>query len=62
MTEAEKIELIKAGISHRHEHYLQVKQLPDLPLKHISNRTGFSVHFVKQCREIAGKNKLHGRN
>lgn len=55
MTDQEKIELIKVGISHRHEHYLQVKQLPDLLLKQISNRTGFSVHFVKQCREIAGK-------
>lgn len=54
MTETEKIALIKSGISHRHEHYLQVRDMPDLPLKTIATRTGFSVHFIKQCREIAG--------
>ena len=54
MNDEEKKALILAGISHRYEQYLEVKPLAELPLQTISNRTGFTVHFIKQCREIAG--------
>ena len=54
MTENKKIALISHGISTRHEHYQRVKELKEKPLNHIEIETGYSRHFITQCRKIAG--------
>lgn len=54
MTDLEKIALIKAGISTRHNYYKRVKELKEKPLNHIENETGYSRHFIVKCRQIAG--------
>lgn len=54
METPEKIAIIKAGISHRHEDYERVKAMANEPLRRIEGETGFSIHFITKCRKIAG--------
>jgi len=54
MTENEKIALVKAGISARHNDYQRVKEIQNKPLNHIETETGYTRHFITKCREIAG--------
>lgn len=54
MTPAERIALIKHGISTRHEDYKRVKEIKEKPLNHIENETGYTRHFITKCRKIAG--------
>ena len=54
MTDHEKIALISAGISARHEDYQRVKEIKEKPLNHIEIQTGYSRHFITKCRKIAG--------
>lgn len=54
MDKNEKIALIKAGISHRHEDYERVKAMANEPLCRIEIETGFSQYFITKCRKIAG--------
>ena len=54
METPEKIALIKAGISHRHEDYKRVKAMQNEPLCRIEIETGYSKHFITKCRKIAG--------
>ena len=54
MESSEKIALIKAGISARHEDYKRVKELKNLPLFDIEIQTGYTRHFITTCRKIAG--------
>lgn len=62
MTDLEKIALIKAGISTRHNDYKRVKEIKEKPLIYIENETGYSRHFITKCRKIAGwKRRKNGR-
>jgi len=57
MSSEEKISLIKAGISYRHNDYLRVVELHPATIHQIRMQTGFSVAFITKCREIAGLKK-----
>ena len=54
MTEKEKIALILAGISHRHEQYQTVKSMSEKTISDIRAETEFSKHFITTCRQISG--------
>lgn len=54
MPKHEKINLILSGISHRLNDYEQVKQIQNLPLREIEARTGFTISFIRKCREVGG--------
>lgn len=54
MTPTEKPALISHGISTRHEDYNRVKEIKEKPLNHIEIQTGYTRHFITQCRKIAG--------
>ena len=54
MTSAEKIALVKAGISSRYADYRRVRELQYRSLRVIEIETGYSRHFITQCRKIAG--------
>lgn len=57
MSQHEKIEIIKAGISNRPEHYEEVKKVMNLPIRQIEAETGYSNHFIRTVRKIAGWEK-----
>lgn len=54
MTKQEQTALILAGISARAEQYERVKEIKDRPLYYIEIETGYTRHFITQCRKIAG--------
>lgn len=54
MPQHENIRLILLGISHRLGDYLKVKQIQNLPLREIEAQTGFTISFIRKCREVGG--------
>ena len=57
MTDYERLELVKTGLSAKVEQYLIIRDMRHLTIREIEERTGYGRYLIGQCRKICGKKR-----